>query len=121
MLFNFAEALVRMGPDAATVIANGTRPAPNYLFNTFLPERLMPDYHVEAANIIVRATMAGLVAMDSPYPTGGTVEMSNFLEQSAKLAISNTITEAALRQIQALMRQMDYNGSLTPQFMVNEA
>jgi hypothetical protein len=121
MIFNFAEALVRMGPNAATVIANGTRPRANYLFNTFLPERLMPDYHVEASNIIVRATMAGLVAMDSPYPVGGTMEMSSFLEQSAKLGISNTITEAALRQIQALLRQMQYNGTLTPDFLVNEA
>lgn len=121
MLFNFAEAIAALGPNAGAKIANGVRPAANYLFNTFLPERLMPDYHVDAANMIVRATMAGLVAMDSPYPKGGTVEVGTFLEQSAKLGISNTLTEATLRQIQALMRQMQFEGSLTNTFLQQEA
>lgn len=121
MLFNFAEALAQMGPNAAARIANAARPAGNRLFNTLLPERNMPDYHVEASNMTVRSTMAGLVGMDSPYPPGGVVELSTFLEQSAKTAIENTLTEGALRQLQNLMREMQYNGTLSNDFMVNEA
>lgn len=121
MNLNFAEALATLGGNAALRIANGARPAGNYLFNTFLPERLQPDYHVEAANMIVRATMAGLAAMDSPYPPGGNVEVSTFLENSAKLAITSTITEQAMRQLQALMRQMQFDGTLTNEFLQREA
>ncbi len=121
MLFNFAEALAQMGPNAAARIANAARPAGNYLFNTMLPERNMPDYHVDAGNMTVRSTMAGLVSMDSPYPPGGVVEASTFLEQSAKTAIENTLTEGALRQLQNLMREMQYSGTLSNDFMINEA
>lgn len=121
MIMNFAEAIAQMGPNAATRIANGVRPPANYLFNTFLPERLVPDYHVEASNMIVRTTMAGLVGMDSPYPPGGTVELSTFLENSAKIATSNTLTEGALRQIQSLLRQMMVEGAVSNEFLVNEA
>lgn len=121
MIFNFAEALATMGQNAAVRVANAARPPANYLFNTFLPERNMPNYHVEAANMIVRSTMAGLVAMDSPYPPGGTVEVSTFLEQSAKLAIQNTLTEGALRQLQTLMLQMQAMGNLSNDFLINEA
>jgi len=121
MLFNFAEALATLGPDAAVRIANAAKPPNNYLYNTFLTERNMPDYHVAASNMIVRATMAGLTGMDSPYPPGGTVEVSTFLEQSAKIATENTLTEGALRQLQGLMRQMQYTGNLSNDFLVNEA
>jgi len=121
MIFNFAEALARMGANAAVRIANASRPSANYLFNTFLPERNMMDYNVDASNMIVRTTMAGLVGMDSPYPPGGVVEVSSFLEKSAQLAISNTLTEGALRQLQALMRQMQVDGTLSNDFLQREA
>lgn len=120
-VLNFAEALAELGGNAAARIANGARPPANYLFATFLPERLQPDYHVEAANMLVRATMAGLTSMDSPYPPGGTVEVSTFLENSAKLGVSSTITEGAMRQLQALMRQMQFDGTLTNEFLQREA
>lgn len=121
MIFSFAEAIAQLGQNAAARIANAARPSASYLFNTFLPERNMLDYNVEAANMIVRSTMAGLVAMDSPYPPGGTVEVSSFLEKSAKIAISNTLTEGALRQLQALMRQMQVDGQLSNDFLQREA
>lgn len=121
MILNFAEALAQMGEGAAAVIANGVRPPARYLYNTFLPERTIPDYHVEASNMIVRTTMAGLVGMDSPYPPGGTVEVSSFLENSAKIATQNTLTEGALRQLQALLREMQYMGNLSNDFLANEA
>lgn len=121
MLFNFAEALEQMGMGGAVRIANAARPPANYLFNTFLPERTMPSYTVEIANMTVRSTLAGLVGMDSPYPPSGTVELSSFLENSAKIATENTLTEGALRQLQALMREMQYAGNLSNDFLVTEA
>lgn len=121
MIFNFAEALATMGQNAAVRVANAARPPANYLFNTFLPERTQSDYHVEAANMVVRTTASGLVGMDSPYPPGGTVEISTFLEQSAKHAITNRLTEGALRQLQGLMREMQLAGTLGNDFLVNEA
>lgn len=121
MNFNFAEALASLGPNAAVQIANGARPPANYLFNTFLPERTQPDYTVDAANMIVRTTMAGLTGMDSPYSPGGSVETSTFLEQSAKLSITNTLVETSIRQLQALLRQMQYSGTLTNDFLQMEA
>lgn len=121
MITNFAEAIAQLGQNGSARIANATRPPVNYLFNTFLPERNMPDYHVEASNMTVRSTMAGLTGMDSPYPVGGTLEISTFLEQSAKIAIENTLTEGALRQLQSLLREMQYSGTLTNTFMVDEA
>lgn len=121
MNFTFAEALAALGPMAAVRIANETRPPANYLFNTFLPERNMPDYTVDAANMIVRSTMAGLVAMDSPYPPGGTVEVKRFLENTAKLGISNTLTEQSLRTLQSMMRDLQFNGVLTNEYLQREA
>lgn len=121
MLFNFAEALEQIGEGAAVRVANNARPPANYLFSTFLPERMQPDYHVEAATMIVRTTMAGLVGMDSPYPPGGTMEIGTFLENAAKIGVSNTLTEGALRQLQSLLREMMLNGGGGNEFLVNEA
>ncbi len=121
MIFNFAEALSALGDNAAARIANGARPAGNYMFNMFLPERTQPDYHVDAANMVVRSTMAGLVGMDSPYPPAGSVEMSNFMESSAKLGITSTLTEGAMRQLQSLMRQFQVAGTLSNDFLQREA
>lgn len=121
MILNFAEALAALGDNAAFTIANGVRPPSNFLFNTILPERTRPDYSVEAGNMIVRTTMAGLTGMDSPFPPGGAIEVSTFLEKTAKIAIENTITEGAMRDLQAFMRQMRVDGTLTNDFLVNEA
>ena len=121
MNFNFAEALSQLGPNAVFTLANQARPAANYLFNTFLPERNMASYHVDAANMVVRTTMAGLVAMDSPYPPGGVVEVSKFLEESAKIGVANTLTERALRQLQSMMMQLQVSGALTNEFLQREA
>lgn len=121
MNFNFSEALAALGPDAAVRIANAARPPANYLFNTFLPERNKTSYQVDAANMIVRSTMAGLVGMDSPYPPGGTVEISSFLENTAKIAITNTLPEQAMRELQQLMLQFQVNGTLTNDYLQREA
>lgn len=121
MNFSFAEALAALGFDAAARIANAVRPPGNYLFNTFLPERNRDDYHVDAANMVVRTTMAGLVGMDSPYPPGGAMTVSSFLENTAKLAISNRLTEEALRELQQMLMRLQVSGQPTVQFMQREA
>ena len=121
MNFNFAEALNGLGVDAAFRIANAARPPGNYLFNTFLPERNMSGYHVDAGNMVVRTTMAGLVAQDSPLPPGGTMEISTFLEETAKIGITNRLTERALRQLQEMLMRLQVNGQMTNDFLQREA
>lgn len=121
MILNFADALTALGQGAAMRIANQARPPANYLFNTFLPERNFPDYQVNAANMIVRTTMAGLVAMDSPYPPGGFIEVSSFLQNTGKFGIQSRLPEGSLRQIQGLLRQMQVTAGSDPMFLAREA
>jgi len=106
MNFNFAEALRSLGQDAAVRVAQAARPAADYLLATFLPEQNRPTYSVESGNMTVRATMAGLVGMDSNYPPTGMVEMTRFMEQTAKIANHAYLPEKALRDLQALLRQI---------------
>lgn len=121
MELNFIEAITALGPRAAFRIANAVRPPTNYLFNTILPEMAKPSYYVDSANMTVRSTMAGLVGMDSPYPPGGVVEVSTFLEQSAKMAIDVALTEGALRQIQELLAQVMMGGGGSKEALSQEA
>lgn len=121
MNFSFAEAINQLGNDVGVRIANAARPPANYLFNTFLPERTLPTYHVDAANLVVRTTMSGLVGMDSPYPPGGTVQVDKFLEQSAKMAISNTLTEETLRALMTMMQALMATGQMSNDFLQREA
>ncbi len=121
MYLNFIEAITALGPNASFRIANAARPPANYLFNTLLPERNMTSYYVDSGNMTVRATMAGLVGMDSPYPPGGMVEVSTFLEQSAKMAIDVPLHEATLRQIQEMLNQIGTAGGNTKEALSQEA
>lgn len=118
MFLNFQLALTTLGADAAFRIANAARPASDYLFNSILPERNVASYHVDSGNIIVRATMAGLTGMDSPYPPGGQVEISTFLEQTAKIANRVPLTEAALRQMQDFVMRLQLGGGNTTEAIV---
>ena len=121
MNFNFEEALESLGADATFMIASEARPPADYLFNTLLPERNEPTYTVKSADMTVRATMAGLVGMDSPYPPSGVVEISTFLEEVAKIANHAALSEASLRRLQAIMQQMMVSGSLDNDYLVGEA
>lgn len=121
MDFSFLEALRKLGPKAAFTIMNEARPSTDYLLETLLPEMNKPDYFVESGYMIIRATMAGLVGMDSPYPPGGTVEISTFLEKTAKIASENVLDEATLRQLQAILSQTGLAGQARTDFLVNEA
>lgn len=104
---NFAAAIAALGGgDALVRLANEARPPSSYLLNTILPERNMPDYAVRSGGITIRPTMAGLAAMDSPYPPVGLIDVANFLADTAKLASNVTLTEQAQRHIQALLALM---------------
>lgn len=122
MNLNFAAALATLGADAAMRIANEARPAAEYMLNDLLPEENRPTYHVDSGSMTVRATMAGLVAMDSDYPPTGHIEVSTFLENTAKIANHTKLPEATLRTLQQALATMQANGALdTTQTVVNEA
>jgi hypothetical protein len=121
MDFSFGEALEGLGPNAGFRIINTARPSTDYLLETLLPEMPKPDYYVESAYMLIRATMAGLVGMSSPYPPGGVIEASKFLEKSAKIANIVTLEEEPLREIQQLLRNQGLNGAGRKQFLMNEA
>lgn len=122
MEFSFTSALQKLRPGAAFELANQARPPADYLFNTLLPEVPDDNYYVESGTMTVRATMAGLVGMDSPYPMGGLVEQSTFQEQTAKIAVENYLPEAALRRLQTiLMRLKLANGGDPNERLAQEA
>lgn len=100
MDLDFNEALKRIGPDAIVRIARELKPPSRFLFNQFLPEVNQTNYVAESGNMTVRSTMAGLSAMDSPYPPGGRVEASDFQENIAKVANEVTLNERTQRQLQ---------------------
>jgi hypothetical protein len=105
MIVNFAEVLRNLGPESLLRIMAEARNDPDYYLATLMPEKPMPDYHVAAGNMTIRTTMAGLVAMDSPYPEGGVVDVAEFLEKSAKIAIAIPLQEETLRVIQRMVRE----------------
>ena len=121
MFLNFMEAITALGPDGAFRIANAARPPARYLFATILPEMPKPSYYVDSGTMTVRPTMAGLVGMDSPYPPGGAVEISTFLEQSAKLGVDVTLHEKTLRTIQEMLTQIMMRGGNTKEALASEA
>ena len=120
MELNFLAVLLALGRGAAFRIANAVRPPANYLFATLLPEMMQNSYYIESGTMTVRATMAGLVGMDSPYPPGGMVEVSTFLEQSAKIAIQVPLTEKTLRDLLQMMQQLAASGANTTEALQRE-
>jgi hypothetical protein len=121
MEFSFTEALEKLGRNAAFRIINEARPATDYLFETLLPEQTKTSYYVESGFMLIRATMAGLTAMDSPYAPGGVIEASTFLEQSAKLGSHNKLTEKALREMQEILQRRGLQGEARTDFISGEA
>jgi hypothetical protein len=113
MFLNLAAVIASLGRDAAFRIANAARVPGDYLFNSILPERQVWNYQVDAGNMTVRSTMAGLVGMDSIYPPGGMVETSTFLENTAKIAVEVGLSEAALRQMQQFLMNARINNQPT--------
>lgn len=121
MDFNFSVALAALPANAAFRIANEARPPANYLFNTLLPEMPKYDYQAKSGSMTVRTTMAGLVGMDSPYPEGGVIEVSQFNEGTAKVANRVRIPEEALRQLQNMLMYLRLNNQPTLETVQREA
>lgn len=119
MFLNLAGVSVNLPDGTAFRIANEARPPGSYLFNTILPERNLPTYHVESGSLTIRSTMAGLVGMDSPYPPSGKVDASTFLENTAKIANEVGLTEATLRQLQQLLMTLTATGQATVEAVQN--
>lgn len=120
MDFSFIPALTQLGAAFALRLINAARPGAAYFFASILPERPMASYEVKNGSMTVRSAMAGLVGMDSPYPQTGVVDLSTFLERSAKVANSAVFTEEALRTLQEMLRYLQLAGMSTNERMVEE-
>lgn len=121
MILNFAQALKELGPDAAFKLMRETRPTGDYLLTSFLPEMLKASYSVEGGNMLIRATMAGLSGMDSPYPEGGVISAQKFLEKTAKISNQVTMTESAIRELQEMMYRLQGSQQTDKINLVEEA
>ena len=121
MQFHFTDALRSLGPDAAFRVINEARPGNTYLLESILPEHQLRTYDVRNAAMTVRSAMAGLVGMDSPYPPTGAVDVSTFLERSAKVANQVVMSEQALRTLQEMLMFLQLSGASTNERMVEEA
>lgn len=121
MWLNFAAVIAALGANAAFRIANTARPANDYLFASVLPERNMFTYNVEAGGMTVRSTMAGLVAMDSPYPPGGFIDLSTFREGTTKIGNEVALSEQALRTLQEMVMRLNITRQPTNEAIQQEA
>lgn len=115
MNLNFAAAIAYLqnteGADFASTLANAVRPDAAYLFtNEILPIVEDPSYFVQAAGMLIRSTMAGLVGMDSiPGPVGA-AELNTFLANTAKFGGLATFNEATIRKLQAMAQNVFNRG-----------
>lgn len=123
MEFTFESVLNELTESDVFRIANEPRPMTDYLFQNFLPDRRSEEYTAEAGTMTVRATMAGAVGLDSPYPPVGLVQASKFAEKALKIGAASTLTEENLRRIQAVITRLrlttggDVKGFLTSEII----
>jgi hypothetical protein len=120
MQFHFTDILRTLGADFAFRVVNEARPANAYLLASILPEMPMPSYEVKDATMTVRSAMAGLSGMDSPYPPTGVVDVSTFLERSAKISNKVVLSEEAIRTLQEMLTRLQVAGQATNERMVEE-
>lgn len=106
MDLNFASVIAQMGPDFAFRFINGARTPADYLLTQFLPEELRGTYDAKAGAMTIRATMPGLVGMDSSFPPGGAVGGSMFHESLAKVGQEVPLPEKLLRELHMLLQSM---------------
>ena len=118
--FDFNQVLAELGPDAAIRIANTPAWDGPGLFEQLLPELPRNNYNVETGSITIRPTMAGLAAMDSPYPPVGQIDVATFLEKTAKIASSAVLSEQAQRSMQAEFARLLLDGGDTAAAMRQE-
>lgn len=102
-------------------LINGARPPSSYLFQQILPERERFEYMIAGGSMTVRATMAGLVGMDSPYPETGAVTINTFKEETAKIANRVPLPEKMLRDLQQLLMRLKLDGGDTNEAIAQTA
>ena len=121
---DFSLALEEIGSGEIFRLANEARTNDSYLFARYLPVRNRPSYYAEAGNMTIRATMAGLVAIDGPLPDIGSLEDSKFNAGLAKIGGKVVLNEKLQREMQEhLIRTLALNGGtagVTLEFMINE-
>jgi hypothetical protein len=120
MILNFAQALKELGPDAVYKLMRQSKPTDSYYLTGFLPEVMKSSYTVDNATISVIPTMAGLSGMDSPYPEGGVMTATKFLEKTAKITNQVTLSEQALREIQEMGMRMGFGNTTDKMNLVEE-
>lgn len=105
---NFASVLEQLGRRGIMRLANAPlEQDADYLFERFLPTILRPDYQVTGGNIKIKGTLAPTIPMDTPFPEGGFIGMSDLKENTAKFGLSITLPEATLREIRKLLDQIE--------------
>lgn len=125
MQFNFAEVVRNLPPDLVPRIINGRRTPSRYVFNEILPNRNLISREAKSGTMTIHSVMAGLVAMDSPYPRASAISMAGFSESLAKVAISNGLNEQQAWDLHELLRIKWSQGGLSlateamVQFMFN--
>lgn len=122
MLLDFRAALddPRIGGlDGINRLSNAARTPASYFLTTILPERDVPSYIAKGGSIRVRATMAGLVGLDSVDPKGGAMSLTTFMENIAKIAISTRLEEQTIIELQALAAAAALAGGNTRDIAVN--
>lgn len=120
MEFSFSNALASLPRDAVIRILNEARPSSQYLFNSILPEQNRAEYFVSSGKLRVVSAMAGLAAMDSPYPPTGLITSSTFLEESAKLANQVMFSEKAQRELITMINAMGLSGARQTETILQE-
>jgi len=118
--FSFEDVLNDLGSGDMFSVANEPRPMSDYLWSNFLPVMTSTDYAAESGTMTVRATMAGAVGMDSPYPPVGLVQASKFAEKALKIGAYSKLTEDNLRKIQGILVNLALNGGNGKEFLANE-
>lgn len=107
------------GAEGINRLSNAARTPDSYFLTAILPERDVPSYVAKSGSIRVRPTMAGLVGLDSVDPEGGAMDLTTFMENIAKIAISNRLTEQAIIELQALAAAAVIAGGNTRDIAVN--
>lgn len=103
MEFDLRDAIANLDRNDVFEIANGARPANDYLGNKILPNVNMDTYDVSGGSMTIQTTMAGLQGMDSEPTEGGYAESSEYKGNTGKISIRSVLPERMLRQLQQMM------------------
>lgn len=103
MEFDLRDAIGSLDRNDTFEIANGARPANDYLGNKILPNVNMDTYDVSGGSMTIQTTMAGLQGMDSEPTEGGYAESSEYKGNTGKISIRSVLPERMLRQLQQMM------------------